>query len=49
MDSTADAFYDLLELLNEENAAASAAAYDKLLYHLDSNDGMEHPTLGSVF
>ena len=49
VDSTSDAFYELMQLLDEENAEGCGAAYNKLLYHIDSNDGMEHPTLGSVF
>lgn len=49
VDSTSEAFFDLIQLLDEENASAAASAYDKLVYHLESNDGMEHPRLGSVF
>ena len=49
VDGTSDAFFELMQLLCEENAEGCAAAFDKLLYHLDGNAGMEHPTLGSVF
>lgn len=49
IDSTADAFFELKQQLLEENQKGCIAAYDKLLYHLDSIDGMEHPRLGSVF
>ena len=47
IDSTADAFYELqAQLLAGEGD--SSAAYDKLRYHLDSIQRMEHPSLGSV-
>lgn len=47
IDSTADAFYELqAQLLAGEGD--SNAAYDKLRYHLDSIQRMEHPSLGSI-
>ena len=47
IDSTADAFYELQsQLLSGEGD--SSAAFDKLLYHLDSIQRMEHPSLGSI-
>ena len=47
IDSTADAFYELqAQLLAGEGD--SSAAYDKLRYHLDSIQRMEHPSLGSI-
>lgn len=47
IDSTADAFYELqAQLLSGEGD--SSAAYDKLRYHLDSIQRMEHPSLGSI-
>ena len=47
IDSTADAFYELqAQLLAGEGD--SSAASDKLRYHLDSIQRMEHPSLGSV-
>ena len=49
IDSTSDAFFELKQQLLEENREGCAAAYDKLLYHLDCIDDMEHPRLGSVF
>lgn len=49
LDDTSDAFFDLRQLLDEENREACAAAFEKLLYHLNNIDGMEHPSLGSVF
>lgn len=49
IDGAADAFFDLKEQLLEHNAEGSAAAFEKLLYHLDSIDDMEHPRLGSIF
>lgn len=48
IDATADAFYDLAQILSQEDATACAAAYEKLKYHLDSIDGMEHLSLGSI-
>ena len=48
IDSTADAFYELQsQLLSGEGD--SSAAYDKLRYHLDSIQRMEHPSFGSIF
>ncbi len=49
IDGLADAFYDLLQHLDEKNAEAAASAYERLNYHLDCVDEMEHPRLGSVF
>ena len=47
IDSTADAFYELqAQLLAGEGD--SSAAYDKLRYHLDSIQRMEHPSFGSI-
>ena len=47
IDSTADAFYELqAQLLTGEGN--SSAAFDKLRYHLDSIQRMEHPSLGSI-
>ena len=47
IDSTADAFYELqAQLLAGEGD--SSAAYDKLRYHLDSIQRMEHPSIGSI-
>lgn len=48
IDSTADAFYELKEVLMQEDLTACAAAYGKLRYHLDSIRGMEHLSLGSI-
>ena len=48
IDSTSDAFYELKELLAEENAEGFPSAFDKLNYHLNSIDEMEHIRLGSV-
>lgn len=48
IDATADAFYELQsQLLSGEGD--SRAAYDKLRYHLDSIQRMEHPSFGSIF
>lgn len=48
IDSTSDAFFELKELLAEENADGFPSAFDKLKYHLNSIDEMEHIRLGSV-
>lgn len=48
IDSTADAFYELEQILLQEDLTACAAAFDKLRYHLNSIDGMEHLSLGSI-
>ena len=48
IDSTSDAFFELKELLAEENADGFPSAFDKLMYHLNSIDEMEHIRLGSV-
>lgn len=48
IDSTADAFYELEQILLQEDLTACGAAFDKLRYHLNSIDGMEHLSLGSI-
>ena len=48
IDSTSDAFFELKELLAEQNADGFPSAFDKLNYHLNSIDEMEHIRLGSV-
>ena len=47
IDSTADAFYELGQAL-DENSESCRAAYDKLLYHLESIRTMEHLRFGSI-
>ena len=47
IDSTADAFYELGQAM-EENSESCRAAYDKLLYHLESIRTMEHLRFGSI-
>ena len=49
IDSTSDAFFELKQLLAEENAEGFPSAFDKLIYHLHSIDEMEHLRLGSIF
>ncbi len=49
VDSTSDAFFDLKELLIEGKSEECAAAFDKLCYHLECLNSMEHVGLGSVF
>lgn len=48
IDSTSDAFFELRQLLAEENAEGFPSAFEKLRYHLDSIDGMEHIRPGSI-
>lgn len=48
IDSTADAFYELRQLLLAEDLESSSAAYGKLRYHIISIQEMEHPSLGSI-
>lgn len=48
IDSTADAFYELQQVLMQEDITACAAAYSKLRYHLNSVAAMEHLTFGSI-
>lgn len=49
IDSAADAFFDLKQQLYEKNSEGCEAAFDKLTYHLNCIDEMEHPRLGSIF
>ncbi len=49
IDSTADAFYELRQLLLAGDLEGSDAAYGKLRYHIISIQEMEHPALGSIF
>ncbi len=49
IDSTSDAFYELLEHVSEHDADGLPSAYAKLVYHLDSIAAMEHVSLGSIF
>lgn len=49
IDSTSDAFYELLERVAEHDADGLPSAYEKLLYHLDSIASMEHVSIGSIF
>lgn len=48
IDSTADAFYELRELLLSGDLEGCDAAYGKLRYHIISIQEMEHPGLGSI-
>ena len=48
IDSTADAFYELRQLLLSEDLESCGAAYGKLRYHIISIQEMEHPSLGSI-
>ena len=49
IDSTSDAFYDVLACLQSPDTDGTAAAMEKLRYHLDSIVSMERPTLRSIF
>lgn len=48
IDSTSDALFELRQLLAEENAEGFPSAFEKLIYHLNSIDEMEHIRLGSI-
>lgn len=48
IDSTADAFYDLLQSLSGGEYDGIEQAYSKLLYHLSSIATMEQISLGSI-
>lgn len=48
IDSTSDALYELKEALQTEELTQVKAAYEKLRYHLESIDSMEHPSIGSI-
>ncbi len=49
IDSTAEDFYSVKELILQEETTASSAAYQQLRYRLECIARMEKPTLGSVF
>ena len=49
IDSTSDAFFELKESISGGDITAAKAAYEKLMYHLESIDSMEHPSFGSIF
>ena len=48
IDSTTDAFYEALETLAGDDPGALSPSYAKLRYHLDSINGMEHISIGSI-
>jgi len=49
IDSTAEDFYSLKELILQEDIKAASAAYEQLGYRLRCIARMEKPTWGSVF
>jgi hypothetical protein len=49
LDSVSDAFFDLRELLLQEDRTALAAGYERLRYHLEALDWMEHLSPGTLF
>lgn len=48
IDACSDAFYECRQLLAEQNAEGFPSAFDKLNYHLQSIDEMEHIRFGSI-
>ena len=48
INSTSDAFYELLGDILDENADSAAADREKLLYQLESIRSIEHLTPGSI-
>ena len=48
IDSTSDALYELKEAIQTEEATHLKAAYEKVCYHLESINSMEHPSIGSI-
>lgn len=49
IDSTSDAFYELLSDVSSKDASSAVGAYEKVLSHLLSIYTMERITLGSIF
>lgn len=49
IDSTTDAFFDLLSAMHDDRPDSVDGAYGKLKAHLDSLVGMERLGLGSIF
>lgn len=49
IDSTTDAFYDLLKALYSEEAGNAKGAYMAVSAHITSIEGMDKITLGSIF
>lgn len=49
LDDVADAFFDLQELLLQQDQKALEAGFSRLRYHLETLDWMEHLSLGTLF
>ena len=49
VDAVTDGFFELKGLLDRGEQSECPAVFDKLFYHLDCIDGMEHARLGSIF
>lgn len=49
IDSTTDAFYELLSDLHAQDALSARGSFEKLRAHLTSIASMEHITFGSIF
>lgn len=48
IDSTTDAFYELLSDVESRDAEAAVGSFEKVKAHLTSIAGMEHITIGSI-
>ena len=48
IDTSADCFFDLREMLLKKDSAGAKAAFMKLRYHLECIAHMERPTPGSI-
>lgn len=49
IDSTTDAFFELMSDVRSHDAESASGSYEKLLAHLNSLYTMERVTLGSIF
>ena len=49
IDSTTDAFYELLDSVSAGDIKTTQGAFEKVEAHLASIAGMEHITIGSIF
>lgn len=49
IDSTTDAFYELLDSVSAGDIKTAQGAFEKVEAHLASIAGMEHITIGSIF
>ena len=49
VDAASDAFYELQQILLQRDTGGIEAAYERLRYHLDMLDAMEHLSWATVF